>query len=93
MGGRFEQKVDLFLLFFLSVREGGGGLVHGHAHPTLFLTLVLLRPYIYTFSRKFQTHFRLNKIALQFVTYLVVFLIFDMFVRNKKLGISSLYLA
>ena len=84
--------MDLFLLFFLSVREGGGG-VHGHAHSTLFLTIVLLRPYIYTFSSKFQTHFRLNKIALKFVTYLVVFLIFDMFVRNKKSGISSLYLA
>ena len=24
VGGRFEQKVDLFLLFFLSVRGGGG---------------------------------------------------------------------
>ena len=24
MGGRFEQKVDLFVLFFLSVKGGGG---------------------------------------------------------------------
>ena len=25
MGGRFEQKVDLFVLFFLSVKGGGCG--------------------------------------------------------------------
>ena len=25
MGGRFEQKVDLFVLFFLSVKGGGAG--------------------------------------------------------------------
>ena len=32
VGGRFEQKVDLFVLFFLSVKGG----VRGHAHATLF---------------------------------------------------------
>ena len=34
VGGRFEQKVDLFVLFFLSVKGGGG--MRGHAHATLF---------------------------------------------------------
>ena len=48
VGGRFEQKMDLFLLFFLSVMGEG---VRGHAHPTWFLTqFVLLRLYIYTFT-------------------------------------------
>ena len=33
MGGRSEQKLDLFVLFFLSVKGGG---VRGHAHAILF---------------------------------------------------------
>ena len=51
MGGRFEPKMDLFVLFFLSVKGGG---VRGHAHATLFQTFVLLSENIYV-SSKFQT--------------------------------------
>ena len=57
------QKVDLFLFFFLSVREGGAGA----SSPDLFLTLVLLRPYAP------YIHFQENfKITLKCVANLVV---------------------
>ena len=45
----FVWGVVLSFCYFLSVgKEGGGGgvLGHAHAHPTLFLTIVLLRPYV-----------------------------------------------
>ena len=68
MGGRFAQKVDPFLLFFLSVREGGGGA--GACSPDFVFNPCAAKTvdlYI-----RFQTNFRLKKITLKFVTNLVV---------------------
>ena len=66
MGGRFAQKVDPFLLFFLSVREGCAGACSPDFvfNPCAAKTVDL---YI-----RFQANFRLKKITLKFVTNLVV---------------------
>ena len=56
MGGRFEQKVDLFVLFFLSVKGGGGA---GACSRDFVLNPCAANYRIYTF----QANFRLNKIT------------------------------
>ena len=55
MGSRFEQKVDLFLLFFLSVR-GGGGSAEACSPDFVFNPSCVVR----TVYKRFQANFRLH---------------------------------
>ena len=51
VGGHFEQKVDLFLLFFLSVGGGGGGA--GACSPNFVFnpSCAVKTVYIYVFKQ------------------------------------------